>query len=125
MYLTFIAHISPHVVDSFGGPCMVVTISLGMFCEFENIFGSEMKQEKLIYKKAMLGVQLQWIDKGGKRKKNTQENNLELMMYMLVVDGMIGCLSNYVVLELPTSHAMAAVLKLQPQIIAHVLHNDK
>jgi hypothetical protein len=54
MYLTFIAHISPRVVNSFGGPCVVVIISLGMFHEIENIFGSEMKQEKTIYKKAML-----------------------------------------------------------------------
>jgi hypothetical protein len=38
MYLTFIVHISLHVADSFGGPCVVVIISLGLFCEFENIF---------------------------------------------------------------------------------------
>jgi hypothetical protein len=56
MHLTFIAHISLHVVDSFGGPCVVVIISLGLFREIENIFGSEMKQKKRIYNKAMLGV---------------------------------------------------------------------
>jgi hypothetical protein len=82
MYLTFNAHISPHVADSFGGPYVVVIVSLGLFREFENIFGSEVRQEKRIYKKAMLGVQLGWTDRGGKGK-STQENNPELMMYML------------------------------------------
>lgn len=39
---------------------------------------------------------------------------------------MTGYLSSYVALELPASaHAMAAMLKLQPQVIAHVLHSDK
>jgi hypothetical protein len=43
MHLTFIIHISPHVADSFGGPCVVVIISLGLFHEIENIFVSEVK----------------------------------------------------------------------------------
>jgi hypothetical protein len=56
MYLIFIAHISLHVANSFGGPCVVVIISLGLFREFEHIFRSEVRQEKKIYKKTMLGV---------------------------------------------------------------------
>jgi hypothetical protein len=56
MYLIFITHISPHVADSFGGPCVAMIISLGLFHEIENIFGSEMKQQKRIYNKVMFGV---------------------------------------------------------------------
>jgi hypothetical protein len=53
----------------------VVIISLGLFREFENILGSEVRQEKRIYEKAMLGVQLRWTDRGGKGKKHTRKQS--------------------------------------------------
>lgn len=124
MYLTFIAHISPWLFwwPMCGGNHLIGPI----LWVWEYFLGVKWGKKKGFIRKQCLGCNLVDIQRG-QRKKNTHKKTIQSWWCTCwVEDGMIRYLSSYVVLELHAStHAMATMLKLQPQVIAHVLHNDK